>query len=108
MDLPSCQNLDLETKCSSHAAANLQCNTYKNRYATIIPCKDGSCKEGGVYCSFLWLPDDHSRVALPLHDSIPGSDYINASFIDVSGGGWGWGEGTPNDIFWVMRVPVVQ
>ena len=54
MDLPSCQNLDLETKCSSHAAANLQCNTYKNRYATIIPCKDGSCREGGVYCSFLW------------------------------------------------------
>ena len=24
MDLPSCQNLDLETKCSSHAAANLR------------------------------------------------------------------------------------
>lgn len=27
--------------------------------------------------------DDHSRVVLSLQDNTPGSDYINASFIDV-------------------------
>ena len=62
MDLPSCQNVDLESKLNSHAAAKLEYNTDKNCYDTIIPCTDGSCREGGVYCSFLWLPDDHSRV----------------------------------------------
>ena len=28
--------------------------------------------------------DDHSRVVLKLENNCPGSDYINASFIDVS------------------------
>ena len=28
--------------------------------------------------------DDHSRVVLSLQDKITGSDYINASYIDVS------------------------
>lgn len=30
------------------------------------------------------IVDDHSRVVLSLQDNIAGSDYINASFIDVS------------------------
>ncbi len=30
-----------------------------------------------------FLVDDHSRVVLSLQDSTPGSDYINASFVDV-------------------------
>ena len=47
MDLPSCQNVDLESKRNSHASAKLECNTYKNRNDAIIPCKDGSCKNGG-------------------------------------------------------------
>ena len=47
MDLPSCQNVDLESKLDSHAAAKLEYNTYKNRYDTIIPCKDGIRGEGG-------------------------------------------------------------
>ena len=36
-----------------------------------------------VLCSVLNI-DDHSRVVLSLQDNTPGSDYINASFIDVS------------------------
>jgi len=31
------------------------------------------------------FPDDHSRVVLKLKENCPGSDYINGSFIDVSG-----------------------
>ena len=34
-------------------------------------------------CYFV-LPDDHSRVVLNHQDHVTGSDYINASFIDVS------------------------
>ena len=30
------------------------------------------------------VSDDHSRVVLSLQDNTPGSDYINASYIDVS------------------------
>ena len=30
------------------------------------------------------LPDDHSRVILTQIDGVPLSDYINASYIDVS------------------------
>ena len=33
---------------------------------------------------FKFVLDDHSRVTLKLENSCPGSDYINASFIDVS------------------------
>ena len=33
---------------------------------------------------FKHLLDDHSRVVLELEDNCLGSDYINASFIDVS------------------------
>lgn len=32
----------------------------------------------------LFLPDDHSRVILTQVDGVPPSDYINASYIDVS------------------------
>ena len=32
----------------------------------------------------LFLPDDHARVVLNHQDHVTGSDYINASFIDVS------------------------
>ena len=32
---------------------------------------------------FVSVSDDHSRVVLSLQDNTPGSDYINASYIDV-------------------------
>lgn len=31
-----------------------------------------------------FLPDDHSRVILTQIDGVPSSDYVNASYIDVS------------------------
>ena len=34
--------------------------------------------------SYFALSDDHSRVVLSLQDNCSGTDYINASFIDVS------------------------
>ena len=37
-----------------------------------------------LHCSYLSL-DDHSRVVLELQGDLPGTDYINASWIDVSG-----------------------
>ena len=36
-----------------------------------------------IYVYVCMCVDDHSRVALSLQDNTPGSDYINASFIDV-------------------------
>ena len=32
---------------------------------------------------FSCISDDHSRVVLSLQDNTPGSDYINASYLDV-------------------------
>ena len=37
----------------------------------------------GCIIHFL-TPDDHARVPLTLQDKIAGTDYINASFVDVS------------------------
>jgi len=33
---------------------------------------------------YFFTPDDHARVPLSLQDKLAGTDYINASFIDVS------------------------
>lgn len=35
-------------------------------------------------CAFDWLADEQSRVKLYQQPGVEGSDYINASFIDVS------------------------
>ena len=58
-------------------------NRLKNRYPQISACE----------LSYNWVThvsscvlssDDHSRVQLEQFVDIPGSDYINANFIDVS------------------------
>ena len=42
-------------------------------------------REQFIIHPFLSLPsDDHSRVYLEQYVDVPGSDYINANFIDVS------------------------
>ena len=63
-------------------AAKLGANIPKNRYKNILPCKP-ICNVKIILKCFM-LPDDHSRVVLKLKDNCFGSDYINASFLDVS------------------------
>ena len=36
-----------------------------------------------LHVFFVSVSDDHSRVVLSLQDNTPGSDYINASYVDV-------------------------
>ena len=75
-------SLGSETEYTFHAA-KLPVNVNKNRYKNILPCNSiyKYLKQFYLKCSFV---DDHSRVVLKLEDKCPGSDYINASFIDVS------------------------
>lgn len=44
----------------------------------------GAWRELFLMQSFNFLPDDHSRVHLTPVEGVPDSDYINASFINVS------------------------
>jgi len=57
----------------------------KNRYANIFACKFicAYTTEFGKHSFFLLFIDDDSRVALKC-DNVDGSNYINASYIDVS------------------------
>ena len=52
--------------------------------------------------------DDHSRVVLTLQDNTLGSDYINSSFIDVSGGRGEWEEFGVSDRLEVPRPPFLM
>jgi len=82
-------------------------NKYKNRYANIVACRlffthflhdfelfllllllllllfllSVGSRNVKLYPSFV---DDHTRVLLNPIDGVPGSDYINANFLDVS------------------------
>lgn len=62
----------------SYSASELGSN--KNRYVDIYPCKLTS-DLGNFRDSILYIPDDKNRVILDIDSE--GSDYINASFIDV-------------------------
>ena len=62
--------------------ATLPCNIPQNRFKNIYPCK---------YCMLIrncpilcTSADDHTRVELKGDPDVEGSDYINASLIDVS------------------------
>ena len=63
--------------------ACLSCNLSQNRFKNIYPCKN-------IELILLSLPilftdsDDHTRVELKKDPELEGSDYINASFVDVS------------------------
>ena len=65
-------------------AARLLCNKAKNRYKNIAPCKLFSLCKWKQAFNFVDTSDDHSRVVLGQQDLVSGTDYINASHIDVS------------------------
>ena len=57
------------------------CNRHKNRFANIFPCKTKTIS----HCNELRiLSDDESRVVLKELPGLLGSDYINASWINVN------------------------
>ena len=57
-------------------------NVPKNRYQDKIPCKEKVQKVLSTYSYTQLFPDNHSRVRLK-PTAVQGSDYINASFVDV-------------------------
>lgn len=72
---------------ASYDVSVIPCNQKRNRFANIYPCKL-------LHCLFLHLrqfnpfcyrihSDDFSRVKLKEIEGVEGSDYINASFLDV-------------------------
>ena len=63
--------------------ASLSCNAYQNRFNNIYPCKYQNVSLPPVV-NIVLFADDHTRVVLKSDPNMEGSDYINASFIDVS------------------------
>ena len=57
-------------------------NISKNRYANITACE--LFLQFTILLIILLLIDDHSRVRMLENPGVPGSDYINANFLDVS------------------------
>ena len=61
------------------------CNRQKNRFANIFPCKRETHYNIISNCNELRiLSDDESRVVLKELPGLLGSDYINASWINVN------------------------
>ena len=72
---------------SDFTDANSDNNKFKNRVTNAIPCKWSGCDVGVkqiLTLSFLMCTDNHNRVTLMMKPGIGGSDYINASYVDVS------------------------
>ena len=70
--------------------ATKDANKAKNRYVNVLPCKftETICTVSSV-CevadqSFIIVVDENNRVYLEFLRGVDGSDYINASHIDVS------------------------
>lgn len=93
----SLQTLDMEEWHMTTHSSRALVNYPKNRYINIVPCEwCGVCPtqsaERSVCCNTgacelahsAHLADDHSRVVLDLLGELPGSDYINATWVNVS------------------------
>ena len=76
-------SISVEVPFTQHAA-KLKVNIPKNRYKDIIPCKLNNQLFIILCYICIITSDDHSRVVLSLQNQECGSDYINASFIDVN------------------------
>ena len=74
----------LEVKpCKPQVAAALAYNTAKNRFANILPCKATTILTITSSCFAMRSQDDDDRVKLKEIPGVDGSDYINASDINV-------------------------
>uniref|UniRef100_A0A8C7ZPL7 Receptor-type tyrosine-protein phosphatase epsilon n=1 Tax=Oryzias sinensis TaxID=183150 RepID=A0A8C7ZPL7_9TELE len=87
----------------TYEEANKNENKEKNRYPNILPC------EFTFVFAQLWSrvkPNDNSRVVLTQLDGNPCSDYVNASFVDVSSFFIVWDSDSPKEDtvadFWRM------
>lgn len=76
-------------KPTQFTSAKLPPNTPKNRNTAALPCELQHNKLMGVALVTWWVcpsPDDLHRVRLLMQPGVTGSDYINATFVDVSKG----------------------
>lgn len=67
----------------SFSDANVQVNVSKNRYPSILPCKIYKGDIAYVYVLLFFIVNG-CRPRLRIDTSVDSSDYINASFVDVS------------------------
>lgn len=66
----------------AQTAAALACNVSKNRFSNILPCKRAIIQfSTPIHILLLYSLDDENRVKL---NELPGSDFINASYIAVN------------------------
>ena len=73
---------------AAYEVAKLPYNKTKNRFANIFPCEwtKGSpddCGDCDWYIYTYHISDDFSRVKLQEIKGVEGSEYVNASYIDV-------------------------
>ena len=83
-----------ETEVQPTRAAARKGNIEKNQNPRIVPCKpttfsipfryDSTANSFQLKWFFCIVADDHNRVILEPEDGVPDSDYINASYVDVS------------------------
>ena len=71
---------------STHSVADIPHNKLKNRFANIFPCKPRDvqhCSILNTTATHVDITDDSTRVKLKEIPGQDGSDYINASHLDV-------------------------
>ncbi len=73
---------NIKAQPSKFISANNPANKFKNRLVNILPCKTPDPLFSTN--SFPLVLDENTRVCLSPIRGIDGSDYINASYIDVS------------------------
>jgi netrin-G3 ligand len=74
---------NVKAQPSKFLSANNPANKFKNRLVNILPCKLilSSIK---IQIFLFIFSDENTRVCLSPIRGVEGSDYINASYIDVS------------------------
>ena len=66
-----------------HAVASIPVNILRNRFGNIFPCELSCCVLAAIRVTSTHT-DDHCRVNLKEIAGEGNSDYINASYLDVS------------------------